>query len=373
MVLKIESLDLYPVYDSAGGQTLEASINGRSAACPGGISCSKYEAKVLPASQVLKTFEKVKKDFLRAFSQLSLDSKLEKLAPKLGAQATTAISLAFYDTEQSAKSVVSNTFPNLLGNVFGGGAHAPCKTRMTIQEMLVLPRAKTLAAAIETNFKIWHIVGKELAKRGMCGLNYECAWSADMSDDSALALLVKIAKKNRAQLGIDVAASQFFKKEKYNWSDKALSRDAHIERILSFVKKYKLAYVEDPVQQDDFEGFARIRKATKGKVLICGDDLVATNLDRLKRAARERAINAVIVKPNQVGTVSGSLAVIAHARKNKILPIISHRSRETHDTAICRLAQLCPIAKFGVAGIRTTKLNGLLRLWHRAPKPKIAV
>jgi len=242
---------------------------------------------------------------------------------------------------------------------------------MTIQEVLVLPRAKTLPAAIETNFKIWRAVGDELAKRGHCGLNYEAAWSADITDDAALTLVSKIAKKNRAQLGIDVAASQFFKQDKYNWSDRTLTQDAHIERILVFIKKYKLAYVEDPLHQDDFEGFAKLREATKG-TLICGDDLVATNLDRLKRAARERAITAVIIKPNQTGTISNCLAVIAHAEKNKIVPVISHRSRETPDTTICRLAQHCPIAKFGVAGIRAVKLNGLLRLWRTTPKPRIA-
>jgi enolase len=370
MPLKIESLDLHTIYDSAGGQTIEASINGHLAACPSGISRSAYEAKVLAINQALKAFEKSKKDLLGAFTQSSFDAKLEKLMPKLGAQATTALSLAFYSA--SALPEPYNTFPNLLGNVLGGGAHAPCKTKMSIQEILVLPRAKTLSAAIETNFKIWRTVGEELEKRGACGLNYEAAWNADINDDSALALVVKVAKQNRAQIGIDVAASQFFKQEKYNWSDRALTRDAHIERILGFIKKYKLAYVEDPLHQDDFEGFSKILEATKGKVMVCGDDIISTNLDRLKRAAREHSVNAVIIKPNQIGTVSGSLAVIAHAKKNKIVPVISHRSRETPDTAICRLAQLCPIAKFGVAGMRTIKLNGLLRLWHAASKPKIA-
>lgn len=370
MVLKIESLDLYPIYDSSGSQTLEAAVNSSIAACPGGISCGAYEAAVVPIAQALKAFEKAKKELIGSFSQPSFDAKLAKLMPKLGAQATTALSLAFYSNEQAQKEPASNTFPNLLGNVLEGGAHAPFKTKMSIQEILVLPRARTLQAAIETNFKIWRAVGEALAKRGPCGLSYESAWAADITDEAALSLASSIAKKNRAQLGVDVAASQFFKQEKYNWSDRALTRDAHIERVLGFIKKYKLAYVEDPLHQDDFAGFAELLSKTKN-TLVCGDDLVATNIDRLKRAAREHAINAVIVKPNQTGTVSNSLAVISHAGKNKITPIVSHRSRETSDTSVCKLAQLCPIAKFGVAGMRTIKLNGLLRLWHAASKPKI--
>lgn len=376
MPLRIESADLYPIYDSAGGQTLEAAINGHTAACPGGISTSAYEAKVLPVAQALRAFEKAKKELVGAFTQSSFDAKLEKLAPKLGAQATTALSLAFYDNElaqrASNSSTASNAFPNLLGNVLGGGAHAPFKTRLSIQEILVLPRARTLAAAVETNFKVWRAVGEALAARGPCGLNYEAAWSADIADEPAIALVAKIAKKARAQLGADIAASQLYRKGEYVWSDRVLKRDAHIARILGLIKKYKLVYAEDPLQQDDFEGFSEIREAVKGKALICGDDLIATNLERLRRAVRERAVNAVIVKPNQIGTASGALAVISHAVKNRIIPIISHRSRETSDTAVCGLAQLCPLAKFGVAGIRTVKLNGLIRLWRAAAKPKIA-
>ncbi|MEM7813343.1 MAG: enolase C-terminal domain-like protein [Candidatus Aenigmatarchaeota archaeon] len=377
MPIKIQSVDLYPIYDSSGGQTLEAAVNGATASAPGGISTSAYEAKTVPIAMALKAFEKTKKELIGTFSQSSFDAKLEDLMPQLGAQATTALSLAFYANEQSLRAAAAtyspaNTFPNLIGNVLGGGSHTPFKGGLSVQEILIIPKSKTLPAAIETNFKIWREVGDALAKRGPCGLNYEAAWTADISDDAALALVARIAKKARAAIGIDIAASQLYKSGEYVWSNQTLKRESHIERVLELIKKYKLVYVEDPVQQDDFSGFATITAAVSGNALICGDDLVATNLERLKRAIREKAINALIVKPNQTGTVSAAVAVISHATKNKLVPVMSHRSRETSDTAVCTLAQLCPLAKFGVAGIRTAKLNGLLRLWRAAVKPKLA-
>jgi enolase len=371
MPLNVLSTELCQIYDSAGGATLEASINGHIASCPVGTSKSAHEAPIAPVAQALRAFEKAKKELLGSFTQASFDAKLSKLMPKLGAQATTALSLAFYNSEQSAKPIAGNTFPALLGNVLGGGAHATGSTKLSIQEILVMHRAKTLATAIEMNFKIWRAVGDALAKRGPCGLNCEAAWTADISNEAALELVCKLAKKARALVGVDIAASHFYKNGTYAWSDRTLSRDAHIARVLGFVKKYGLSYVEDPLHQEDFAGFSSIVQAVKGQALVCGDDLVATNIDRLKRAAREHAVDAVIIKPNQTGTVSGALAVIAHATKNKITPVLSHRSRETPDTSVCALAQLCPIAKLGVAGIRTVKLNGLLRLWRLAPKPKI--
>jgi len=374
MVTKIEKIELYHIYDSLGGQTLEAVIDGHAAACAGGISRSAYEAPIVPVAQALRVFEKSKKELLGTFSQSSFDAKLSKLLPKIGAQATTALSLAFYSASYSNKPKANHNeqFPTLLGNVLGGGAHSPCKTRMKIQEILTIPRTKTLTAAIETNFKIWRAVGEELQKRGTCGLGFEAAWAADTTDETALEIVSKIAKQNRAVLGVDMAASQFYRKGQYTWSDKMLNRDAHIERVLGLAKRFKLGYIEDPVHEDDFEGFAKILERTKGRTFVCGDDLISTNLDRLKRAIRERAINAVIVKPNQNGTIGGSIAVIEHAKRNGITPVISHRSRETPDTSVCKLALQCTIAKFGVAGIRTVKSNGLLRLWRSSSKPQMA-
>jgi enolase len=252
----------------------------------------------------------------------------------------------------------------LLGNVLGGGAHA--KTKMAIQEILVIPRARNFPRVVDDLFEIWNEVGERLKN---AALNHEGAWSVDIDEKSAMDIVYQVAHGHHADLGVDFAANQMWNNG-YRWSDCNLSRDRHIERVLEFIADYNLIYVEDPLHADDWTGFAKIKESAK-RALICGDDLTATNLGRIKTAIDMRAVSAAIIKPNQTGTVSGALAAIDMCKKNGIVPIVSHRSSETTDTAICGLAQLTPFAKLGISGIRIVKLNELLRRWYRTKKPKM--
>lgn len=367
--MRVKSIDLYPIYDSAGQLTLEATVNSHTAASPGGTSKSKYEAPVIPIAKALGGFAKLKKVLLKEHDQTSFDSLLIKNLPRLGSQATTALSLAFF---AAANPKTANTFPNLLANVLGGGAHSP-KGAPSVQEILVIPvKAKTLPEAVETVFAMWREVGEVLGKKRFAAFNLESAWTAEIDDDEALDLVASVAKSYKAHLGIDMAASQYFKRGKYDYGAGYVCTPAEeLDCMLAWARDYKLLYLEDPLHQDDFEGFAELTKKLRGKTLVCGDDLISTNFSRFTIAVTKGSISAAIIKPNQTGTVSGCLEIIERASYRNVASVLSHRSRETADTSVCRLAQLTPLAKLGVAGIRTAKLNGLLRLWHAAQKPKL--
>lgn len=363
--MKIGKINLRIIRDSLGNKTIEAIVNGHKASSPSGTSKSRYEAKIIETGKSISNFRKMKKQFLRDLTQQKFDELLKKHMKNLGSQATTALSLAFF-SKQGEKQKIKNTFPNLLGNVLGGGIHAK-KTKMNIQEILVLPKVKTIPQAIKINMKIWEDVGKELKS---AELNIESAWSSNITNEEALDIVSRIAKKYRARIGVDFAASHFYRNRKYIYWDRKLTREQQIKYVARLTDEYNFVYIEDPLQQKDFSGFRKLKENLSG-ALVCGDDLIATNPKRLGMAIRKKSINAVIVKPNQIGNVTDCLKIIRIARKNKIIPVVSHRSGETKDVSICRLAQYTPLAKFGVTGIRKIKLNELARLWHRAENPRM--
>jgi enolase len=247
---------------------------------------------------------------------------------------------------------------------------------MNIQEILTIPNAQSIPKAIDTNIKIWKEIGKKLPHAKQ---NIESAWSADVTNEEALKLVTGIAQKYNAYIGIDFAASGFYKDGKYEYWNRTMSKNQHMKYTINLAKKFNLVYIEDPLEENDFAGFAALRKSLNRRstnsgrhsVLICGDDLTATNPERLKMAIEKKSINTIIVKPNQIGTISDSLNILAMAKKHKIVSVVSHRSGETKDVNICKLAQLATFAKFGVAGNRKPKLDELRRMWFDAKAPKM--
>jgi len=358
--MQIKSIEIIKIFDSLGSETVEAVLNNKyRASAPSGTSKSKYEMK-LGLEEGMKNFQSLKERLLGDFKQNSFDALLKDKINELGPAVTTALSLAFFSATKG-----KNKFPNLLGNVLGGGSHIKKKTKLDIQEILVLPTAKTIFEEIEILFKVWKDVGKSCS----C-LSYESAWTADITNEEALKLVRKIADQYSAKLGIDLAASQFYN-GKYAYSDKELSREEQIDYLVDLSNEYSLYYIEDPLEEDDFLGFSELRKRLK-RTLICGDDLIASHMDRFEKALENNSINSVIVKPNQVGTVSDCLNLMEKAKKNKIISVVSHRSGETTDPTLAKLSQYAPMGKFGVAGIRIAKLNELIRLWNSASNPKMA-
>lgn len=364
----VKSIDLRIIFNSSGDQTIEAVINGNfSASCAGGTSMSSFESKAIDPKTAIRNFDKIKKSFVGDFDQKSFDSEIKKNQKEMGSILSTALSLAFFEMEFRTDSPKS--FPNLLGNVIGGGEHSYGRGP-EIQEILVIPRAKTMPEAVETNMMIWKDVKEKLKKlNSLHGLNAEAAWTTDFGNEKALEIAREVADKHHAHLGIDFAASSIFRKGRYFYRDKSLTLEKQIGYAESLAKRFDLIYMEDPLEESDFSGFSELQKRLK-RTLICGDDLISSDPTRLKRAIG--CIKAVIVKPNQIGTVSDCLELMKMAKQNGISCAVSHRSKETCCPTVAKLALQAEFAKFGVAGIRTAKLNELIRLWGSADTPKMS-
>lgn len=357
--MDVKRIDACTVFNSQGEKTVEAVINNKySASASCGTSKGRHEAKDVPAERAIKNFMKIKKTFLKNLSQKEFDALLKNNMHLFGSTMSTALSLAFFSS-----SAPKNTFPRLLGNVIGGGAHA--KTLMEIQEILVMPNTKTVEEAVEMNFRIWKDIGSRLETKT---LTYESAWSPDIRNEDALKIARRAADEYSVKLGVDMAASQLYKNGKYIYNDRKLSRKEQIRTVERMAEEFELSYIEDPLEEDDFEGFGILKRDLK-KTLICGDDLTTTNMKRLERAIKNNSIGAIIIKPNQAGTVTDCLEIIKKVKGEKIVPVVSHRSGATDNNALAKLALNAPLAKLGVAGIRIINLNELLRMWRNAENP----
>jgi len=359
--MKIDCISLRKIFNSRGEETTEAVIfSGNKigiGSSPSGLSVGSKEAKILDLDTGIKNFENIKKEFCRDFTQESFDAFLEKNLDYLGSNITTALSFAFFnlDRENFARNSEAK-LPYPLGNVVGGGKHLG---KIDIQEILVLPvKAENIYEAIKTNFDIWKEI-KEKYKSKFFGVNEEGALVMDLNNSEALEIVSETARKYGAKVGIDLAATELFSNGYYIYKDKKIQREEQIELISEWIKDFNLYYIEDPFEENDFSSFRELTKKFKNKCLICGDDLFATNWKRLDN----EIANSVIIKPNQVGTVSGAVKCIERAKELNMIPVLSHRSGETCDTTIAFLSLLTPIAKFGISQIRVAKLNELIRIW----------
>ena len=166
--------------------------------------------------------------------------------------------------------------------------------------------------------------------------NDEGAWRTSLSNEEVLEILKKVAKKYDLRIGLDVASSSFYRNGYYTYKNKSLIRDKadQADYILKLIRKFEIFYVEDGMDEDDFSGFKSLMNGIcemGKKSLIVGDDLTTTNLDRVQRAVRGKAINAMIIKPNQIGSILEVKKVVEYCKKNNIVMIFSHRSGETMD------------------------------------------
>jgi len=230
--------------------------------------------------------------------------------------------------------------PMPVGNCIGGGVHsAKIKgKRPDFQEFLLIPgakTAKTFSRAVTVNIRAYEFARTLLKSRAR---NDEGAWLTHKTNEEALDILKEVSKKFNLRIGLDIAASTFYDKGYYNYQNKSLIRDKvdqadYIERL---IKKYRIFYVEDPMHEEDFSGFKEVMNAVIGKnqgrgALIIGDDLTTTNIKYARRAVEGGAINAMIIKPNQIGSLIEVKKVVQYCKKHKIIMIFSHRSGETMD------------------------------------------
>ena len=269
-----------------------------------------------------------------------------------------------------------NILPMPLGNCIGGGKHVDTDKKTDFQEFLFLPKTKRFFDAQFINLKAYDLAKKFIYSRdkeytGL--LTDENALAASIDNEQVLKLLSEVRQKIADEfgiefsLGIDCAASSFYKNKLYYYHnlEKKRTKEEQIEFVLDLIKKYNLSYIEDPLNEEDFSGFNFLMKEIQRKklnCLICGDDLTVSSFERVEKAIKNKCVNAIIVKPNQQGSLLELKRVIELAKKHDITPVMSHRSGETCDDTLADLAVgfQCPVIKTGILGKeRFAKLNRL--------------
>jgi enolase len=395
--------DLYSriIFNSRGSETIEIDVitDGKHlgrAASPSGASVGTLECQSFPMNspqRAIEFFEENKSKFVgvTADDPEALHSIMKEVDPspsysKLGGSIAYALSIASVDSAANAahlplfKLLNKNgpyRFPFPLGNVLGGGAHAGPGTP-DIQEVLVLPiGASNIVEALKMNFKVHSEVRNIIEKydtKFTYGRGDEGAWAPNVSNDEALQITEKAIGNagfdlgRNVAMGIDFASSSLWndKAEKYDYSRKgnALSPGEQIDYVNNLIKSYKLLYVEDPVNEEDFSGMSLLTNANPG-CFVTGDDLLVTNISRLVYASKLKACSGAILKVNQAGSLYDALLFANGCRREGVGIITSHRSGESTDSHIAHIsiATGSKMIKTGVVGgERMAKLNELLRI-----------
>jgi enolase len=228
--------------------------------------------------------------------------------------------------------------PMPVGNCIGGGLHSGMikGKRPDFQEFLLIPKEKTFSRAVTVNLRAYEEAKHLLGSRKR---NDENAWMTGKTNEEVLEILKKVAKKHKMRIGLDVAASSFYERGYYKYKNKELIRDKvdQADYIEGLIKKFGIFYVEDGMQEEDFSGFKEILnsvKKAKKNTLVVGDDLTTTNMRLVRRAVTSGTINAMIVKPNQIGSMIEVRNVVQFCKNHEITMIFSHRSGETMDDTL---------------------------------------
>ncbi|MFB6203447.1 MAG: enolase C-terminal domain-like protein [Candidatus Nanohaloarchaea archaeon] len=370
--MKIDTLLLREIIDSRTSKTVEAEINGSYGKAPSGASTGENEAKCFVPEHLDEIQDLLQQMEGEDLTQEEFDRRLHEIDDtgdfsRLGA-ASIASSFAF---KNASGFDHGDLFPLPLSNIIGGGEHGG---NTAIQEFLVLPvNADSFPEAIETNVSIYQEMQERYSQKVM-GMNDEGALITSMDDEQTLKALKKVADEHDARIGLDIAASEFHEDGEYHLS--SMNSRYTPEEMKDFVQKiideFDLVYVEDPFDEHDFRMHAKLTRENPD-VMICGDDLFTTDRDRLQEGIENGACNSLIVKPNQIGTVSDARETVELAQENNYTPVISHRSGETCDATISDLSLEweTPIIKAGIADIRIAKLNRLLRLWDMKDEPEM--
>lgn len=346
--------------------TIEINYKDFKASAPSGTSKGQFEAqdykKGLDSEikEINKLKSKIEKLNFNTFEDFKL---IEELTEDLGANSKIALEFAILKSKGGFEFLDGRRIPRPLGNVIGGGAHSE-NSKLEFQEFLIIDKeSKSFFDSAFKNKKVHQILLEKLQKLDRNFKDQktaEGAWGPNLEIEEVLDLLKKICKKYRLRIGVDIAASQFYRNGKYVYRNKTLNRDEQIDYINRLIKKYDLYYVEDPLEENDFKGFSLINKKN---CLVVGDDLTVTNLERVRTALLNNSINGLIIKPNQCGSLIKMKEVINFSNSCNVVNIISHRSGETLDSTISDLAVgfNIPIIKCGVFGKeREAKINRLI-------------
>ena len=396
------------ILDSRGNPTVEATVvlhDGTVgvASVPSGASTGRHEALELRDAEKEryhgKGVQEAVSNICRTISpalygtyatdQIQIDRKLIELdgtenKTKLGANATLAVSLACARASANyyripiyryLGGVSTSILPTPMFNVLNGGAHS--SNNVEIQEFMILPTgAENFSHALQMGSEVYHNLGNILKERGLsANVGDEGGYAPDLHDDEeALDLILEAIERstyttNDIKIALDIASSEWYegggvyKTLKRNNEFTSEGLISYLERL---VNKYPIISIEDGLAEDDFEGWQELTARLGKKIMLVGDDLFVTNPTRFSDGIEMGLGNAILIKPNQIGTLSETLQTIRLAKENGYRFILSHRSGETEDTTLCDIAVAtnAPFIKAGAPcrGERIAKYNRLLRI-----------
>ena len=402
---KISKIKARQVFDSRGIPTIESEIHlddgsKASAIVPSGASTGTHEAfelrdvenKNYLGKSVLKAIEKVNGEISKALigfvvdDQKKIDKTLIELdgtkqKKRLGANAILSVSLASNKVAAVSKNIplyqnIGNykTLPLPLMNIINGGSHA--NNSLRIQEFMIRPnKAKNFKDAINICFLVIQKLKSFMSNKNLSTtLGDEGGFAPNLSNnEEAIEFILKAIEDSGFKAGtdisicLDVAANELFKEKKYSVnSSKFISSDKTIEYYLDLIKKYPIKSIEDPLAEDDWDSWVNLTKLLTKDIQLVGDDLFVTNRERLLKGINSKAANAILIKPNQIGTLTETIEVIDLAQKNNYKTIISHRSGDSEDTFIADLAVATNSSQIKTGSLarseRVAKYNRLLKI-----------
>lgn len=405
---KIKHIHAREVLDSRGNPTIEAIVELSSGVCasamvPSGASTGIHEAYELRdktkryngkgvqkaikniTNELARRLYGMKVEELQMIDQYMIEIDGTKQKSKLGANAILAVSLACARAGSAHQELPLYKYlaqlysfstmydiPRPMMNVLNGGRHAD--NGLDMQEFMIVPKHKTVEEQIRIGVEIYHALHDLLHQKKLStGLGDEGGFAPQLKkDEMAIELLLQAITKagftpgKQVEIALDPAASEFYSKKKYTVDKQKLSSGSLIDLYTGWVEKYPIISIEDPLAEDDWEGWIAITERLGSKIMVVGDDLFVTNTSRLEEGIAVGAGNAILIKLNQIGTVSETMTVIQKAFTHNYSVIVSHRSGETNDSFIADLAVAvgAQFIKLGAParGERVAKLNRLLAI-----------
>ncbi len=387
--MKINGVDARIILDSRKDKTILVSINTNvgefSASSPSGKSKGKHEKKsykkdVKGDEQTIKKFsdyfseealekfddlrrvEDIMEGHVGANTMFAFESAILKAMAKEQKKEVWEIVRSSHDSFLAKEP---KNFPRLVGNCIGGGSHSSLERKPDFQEFELIPKSKSVKEAWEINKKTKEKIEyllKKADEKFEAGKTDEDAWATSLNEKEVLEVL----NESGIPLGVDIAASSFYKRKKYNYENPLLKRseEEQFTYLVNLIKNFDVFYIEDPFGEEDFESFAKLLQKFPDR-LIVGDDLIVTNLKRLEKAIKMKAVNAIIVKPNQIGSLIEVKEVCELAKKNNIQLVFSHRSGETDENILADLAFGfgADFFKSGITGkVREVKIERLIEI-----------
>ena len=402
---KINSVNAREILDSRGNPTVEVEVVlddksvGR-AAVPSGASTGAFEAAELRdggprylgkgvANAVKNVTQKIAPvvSGMSAVDQRAIDQKMISLdgtknKSVLGANAILGVSLAIARAASNSANQSlfkylggsnAKTLPVPMMNILNGGAHAD--TNVDIQEFMIAPiGADSFKESLQWGAEIYHSLKSVLKKKGLAtSIGDEGGFAPSLDSNRAALDLILVAIEgagfqvgSQIALAMDVAATEFFSEGKYEFEGKSLTSEQMIAYYSDLVSNYPLVSIEDPLDEDDWSGWAKLTSELGEKIQVVGDDLFVTNPERLAKGIKSKTANALLVKVNQIGTLTETIDAVNMAHENNYKSMMSHRSGETEDTTIADLsvALNCGQIKTGAPARseRVAKYNQLLRI-----------